>query len=158
MPEWIHNRADHIRAKNPGMPKSESFAIATQQAYGAGKAPKKDFGTSEGKREAHKKYDAPKSQYEKKSDPRSVGKAKFGGLALETVVGFKDELQKIALATVGDMTNSAKKPSSMFSKPKMSSKPNVKEPETPSSTMDHFSSSKTLQPPPVTMATTAPGT
>jgi hypothetical protein len=31
MPQWIHNRAEHIQDKNPGMPESESWAIATNQ-------------------------------------------------------------------------------------------------------------------------------
>jgi hypothetical protein len=31
MPKWIHDRAKHIRAKNPDMPESESWAIATNQ-------------------------------------------------------------------------------------------------------------------------------
>ncbi len=31
MPKWIHDRAAHIRAKNPDMPESESWAIATNQ-------------------------------------------------------------------------------------------------------------------------------
>jgi hypothetical protein len=158
MPSWIHERADHLRAKNPDMPKSQSFAIATQQAYGAGKAPKKDFGTAEGKRVAKAKYDEPKKEYKQTADPRSVGKAKFGGMALRTVEGFTDELQKIADATTaGDLTKTTKKPSSLFSKPKMTSKPTMKEPEPPSSTLDQLSSSKSIQPPPVTSAV-APGT
>lgn len=158
MPAWLHQRANHIRAKNPGMPESESFAIATQQSHAAGKTPK-DYGTAAGKRQAKKKYDAPKSEYKKTPDPGGVGKAKFSGFALPTVVGFSDELKKIAAlaATVGDITKNAKRPSSVFSKPKMTSKPNLKEPDPPSSTMDHFSSSKTMQPPPVTSAV-APGT
>jgi hypothetical protein len=157
MPAWIHERADHIRAKNPDMKKSTSFAIATQQAYAAGKAPKKDFGTAEGKREAHKKYDEPKREYTKTPDPKNVGKAKFGGMALATVVGFGDELSKIAATTAVDVMKTAKKPSSLFSKPKMTAKPNIREASPPSSTMDQYSSSKSLQPPPATAAV-APGT
>jgi hypothetical protein len=37
MPAWIHNRAEHILAKNPSMPKGEAFAIATQQSHAVGK-------------------------------------------------------------------------------------------------------------------------
>ena len=140
------------------MPESQSFAIATQQAYAAGKAPKKGFGTAEGKKKAKQKYDDPKSTYKKTPDPGSVGKAKFGGLALQTVVGFGDELRKIAgAATASDLMKSVKKPSSMFSKPKLTAKPNMKELDPPSGTMDHFSSAKTIQPPPAT-STIAPGT
>ena len=86
-------------------------------------------------------------------------KAKFGGLALATVEGFSDELRKIAATSPEDIINLAikKKPSSMFAKPKMTARPNFKDAEPPSSVLDHFSSSKSMQPPPVTMAT-APGT
>lgn len=59
MPEWMHDRADHIRAKNPSMPKSEAFAIATQQMHALGKSPK-GYGTAEGRRTAKAKFDTPK--------------------------------------------------------------------------------------------------
>ena len=45
MPEWVHNRAEHILAKNPSMPKSEAWAIATQQGHAIGKTPK-GYGTA----------------------------------------------------------------------------------------------------------------
>lgn len=32
MPKWIHDRAEHIMRKNPQMPKSEAWAIATNQS------------------------------------------------------------------------------------------------------------------------------
>lgn len=32
MPKWIHDRADHILSKNPDMPKSMAFGIATKQS------------------------------------------------------------------------------------------------------------------------------
>lgn len=92
MPKWIHDRADHIRAKNPGMPKSESFAIATQQAHASGNTPK-NFGTPEGKREAKQKYDKPKSEYTQTADPSSKSKTSS---SLAFLKGFSDELQKIA--------------------------------------------------------------
>lgn len=146
MPKWIHDRADHIRAKNPGMPKSMSFAIATQQAHAAGKTPK-GFGTSSGKHEAKKKYDSPKSAYKKTADPGNISKsASFMGM----LAGFSDELQKIAAVatTVSDVSKSVKpfgvKPA------KLTSKPVVREPDPPASVLDHLSSSKTMQPPPVT--------
>jgi hypothetical protein len=50
--------------KNPRMDKRTAFAIATQQAYAAGKAPK-SYGTKAGRREAKRKYDEPKSHYKK---------------------------------------------------------------------------------------------
>lgn len=68
MPAWIHNRAEHLLAKNPSMKKSTAFAIATQQAHATGKSPK-GYGTSEGKREAKKKFDKPKKEYVKTPNP-----------------------------------------------------------------------------------------
>jgi hypothetical protein len=155
MPQWIHGRANHIRAKNPGMPKSESFAIATQQAYGAGKAPKKDFGTSKGKKEALKKYDEPKKDYEKTPDPGQVGKEKFS-MTLQTWRGFRDELEKIAegLNTTSTVARMAKGKSSLFKTPKMTSRPTAREPEPPAAVNDNTSSARAIQPPPVTAATT----
>jgi len=58
MPAWMHARAEHILAKNPSMPKSEAFAIATQQSHALGKTPK-SYGTAEGKSVAKEKYDTP---------------------------------------------------------------------------------------------------
>ena len=68
MPAWIHNRAEHLLAKNPSMNKSTAFAIATQQSHKMGKTPK-GYGTSEGKREAKEKYDKPKKEYVKGANP-----------------------------------------------------------------------------------------
>jgi len=99
MPKWIHDRADHIRAKNPEMPKSQAFAIATQQAYATGKQPKaKSWGTREGKIEAHQKYDAPKSAYKKTADPSHKTKI---AMNLSLWKGFVDELTKISMPVVG---------------------------------------------------------
>jgi hypothetical protein len=145
MPKWIHDRADHIRGKNPGMPKSLSFAIATQQAHATGKTPK-DYGTEEGKQEAKQKYDEPKREYELKADPSH--KTKYSGIDLVLWKGFGDELLKIAAATsVQDVVKSSK---SGMAKPKMTSKPVVKEPDPPASTVDQLGSARTIQPPPVT--------
>ena len=99
MPAWIHDRAKHIQAENPGMPESESWAIATQQSHATGHTPK-SYGTPQGKHEAKKKYDEPKSHYELKADP---DKTKTAMLA-----GFVDELEKIAnLAATGTQMNKA---------------------------------------------------
>jgi hypothetical protein len=100
MPAWIHDRADHIRRKNPGMPKSESFAIATQQAHATGHTPQ-GYGTSEGKREAKEKYDSPKSEYKQTADPSHKTKTS-ANLALWK--GFTDELQKISAVGGSAMT------------------------------------------------------
>lgn len=59
MPAWIHDRAEHILAKNPSMPKSMAFALATQQSHAVGKSPK-GYGTEEGRETAKAKYDTPK--------------------------------------------------------------------------------------------------
>ena len=59
MPKFVHERAEHLLAKNPSMPKSEAFAIATQQGEALHKTPK-GFGTPEGHREAKAKYPTPK--------------------------------------------------------------------------------------------------
>lgn len=67
MPQWIHDRAEHIRAKNPDMPRSMSFAIATQQAHSTGKSPK-GYGTAEGREEAKRKYTTPEDDM-KTADP-----------------------------------------------------------------------------------------
>ena len=69
MPAWIHNRAKHLKSKNPDMDESTAHAVATQQAYAAGKAPKKwkgvKFGTAEGRRTAHAKHTKPLKEYRK---------------------------------------------------------------------------------------------
>ncbi len=137
MPAWIHNRADHIRAKNPGMPKSESFAIATQQAYAAGKAPS-SYGTAKGHSEAHQKYDAGKSHYEKAADPKS--KSKSAGLPLNMILGFSDEMKKIAVAPVS------------LTKPKLPKATSVPQPAPETAPVqDHIGSMKANPPPPVSM-------
>lgn len=68
MPAWIHDRAQHLLAKNPSMTKAKAFAIATQQSHAAGKTPK-DYGTPQGKREAKAKFDKPKKEYVKTPNP-----------------------------------------------------------------------------------------
>ena len=73
MPQWIHNRARHIQAKNPGMSEQTAFAVATQQSHKLGKTPK-GYGTSEGKKRAKSKFDKPKKEYVQSSDPRGIGR------------------------------------------------------------------------------------
>jgi hypothetical protein len=147
MPEWIHQRADHIRAKNPGMSESQSFAIATQQAHASGKAPR-GFGTPEGKREAKKKYDEPKSAYKKTADPGHIAKTSS---VMVMWAGFSDELQKIAFAGASTVSNVTKPiPTPGMKLPKLTAKPVVTEPESPASKLDLLGSSRTPQPPPVT--------
>ena len=86
MPKWIHERAEHILAKHPDMPKSEAFGIATSQAHAVGKSPK-SYGTAEGRREAKAKYKTPKDD-EHRANP--------GHLESVKMAAFLDELEKIA--------------------------------------------------------------
>jgi hypothetical protein len=85
MPKWIHDRAQHLMARNPKMSESQAWAIATQQSHSLGKTPK-SYGTVEGRRAAKAKYDTPKDD-EHTANPDS----KRASLA-----GFTDELGKIA--------------------------------------------------------------
>jgi hypothetical protein len=144
MPQWIHDRADHIRRKNPSMPKSEAFAIATQQSYAAGKAPH-GYGTAEGRREAKAKYDGPKSDYKKTPDP----KTKKASISLVTMSAFRDELEKIASGASFAPTmvrDVAKR--RLSARPKLTSAPQG--PLPPSPQTDPLSSSRAFPPPPVT--------
>lgn len=81
MPQWIHDRADHILSKNPSMPKGEAFALATQQAHAVDKSPK-GYGTSEGRATAKAKYPTP-------GDDKKTA---------AVYAAFNDELQKIAVS------------------------------------------------------------
>lgn len=82
MPEWIHNRAEHLLAKNPSMNKSQAFAIATQQSHAKGKSPK-GYGTKQGKREAKQKYDTPKGD-EGTANPGKLDSPKMPGKPKES--------------------------------------------------------------------------
>lgn len=141
MPKWIHDRADHIRRKNPSMPKSESFAIATQQAHATGHTPK-HYGTEEGKRAAKRKYDSP-SQYMDTADPSS--KSKSAGLDMAFLAGFSDELTKIATGPTGtgDVMSLAKPKMGTMPKPGAYSTPRISPPATPTS--DPLSSTKNIK-------------
>jgi hypothetical protein len=59
MPKWIEDRKNHILAKNPSMPESMAWGLATQQSHALGKSPK-NYGTTEGRLKAKAKYDEPK--------------------------------------------------------------------------------------------------
>lgn len=71
MPAWIHDRAQHLLAKNPKMSKSQAFAIATQQSHALGKSPK-GYGTGEGRAQAKAKFDKPRKAYVKTPNPRGL--------------------------------------------------------------------------------------
>lgn len=68
MPAWIHERAEHLLAKNPSMKKETAFAIATQQSHKLGKTPK-GYGTAAGKREAKQKFNKSNKEYVKSPNP-----------------------------------------------------------------------------------------
>jgi len=87
MPEWMHNRAEHILAKNPSMPKSEAFAIATQQSHATGHSPK-GFGTAEGRAKAKAKFDTPKGD-EHRANPGNLTSSKMAAAAFTHVVSVR---------------------------------------------------------------------
>lgn len=99
MPEWIHNREQHIQAKNPSMPEGEAWAIATQQAHATGKSPK-GYGTSQGRHEAKEKYTTPGDD-KKTADPGGIGKrlekdgSIFRALAPAVVQDQDDRMRQI---------------------------------------------------------------
>jgi len=82
MPEWIHNRAEHLLAKNPSMNKSTAFAIATQQGHKMGKSPK-GYGTKKGKKVARAKYDKPRKEYVRGANPGKLNSPKLAEVGLE---------------------------------------------------------------------------
>lgn len=104
----MHARAEHILAKNPSMPKSEAFAIATQQSHALGKSPK-GYGTAEGRHTAKAKFDTPKDD-KKTANPGGLTTPRLkhaasalsphdratGLMNTEQLRAFADELEKIA--------------------------------------------------------------
>lgn len=82
MPAWMHQRAEHILTKNPSMPKSEAFAIATQQSHALGKSPK-SYGTLEGRETAKAKYDTPKDD-KKTANPGNLSSPKMASVVITT--------------------------------------------------------------------------
>lgn len=78
--------------KNPSMKKSTAFAVATQQSHATGHTPA-GYGTAEGRRKAKKKYPHAE-QYAQTADPGS--KSKSSSIDLALLMGFSDELTKIA--------------------------------------------------------------
>lgn len=141
MPQWIHDRADHIRRKNPGMEKSQAFAIATQQSHAAGKSPK-GYGTPEGRREAKRKYDEPKRSYVQTANPSQKSKT---ASSLAFWKGFTDEFVKIAMTTPKHVMSMGRPPKA----PKLTptSMPRDTAPMSPPQSL---LSTKSTQPPPVT--------
>lgn len=87
------------------MPKSEAFAIATQQAYAADKAPS-NYGTSEGKQKANKKYSKPSNDYEQTSDPKektSMNAKMHGHIPLADMISQAIEGARAKMASVVDV-------------------------------------------------------
>lgn len=106
MPEWIHNRAEHLLAKNPDMSKSKAFAIATQQSHALGKSPK-GYGTAEGKREAKAKYDTPKGDV-KKANPGSLESPKMAEVNVKRLVSRYKDLPEEKLKQIAERIGRAK--------------------------------------------------
>jgi hypothetical protein len=95
MPKWIHDRAKHIRKKNPDLPEGAEWGIATQQGYATKKAPK-GFGTPAGKRKAKKKYKKPAKKYEQKAAPKH--KKSETVYALIALADLLDSIDRMVLA------------------------------------------------------------
>lgn len=95
--KWIHNRAHRIMEESPDIDKSVAYATATQQAHKVGKSPK-GFRTAEGVREAKKKYELPKKEYQKTANAR--------------LTALFDELEKIGERIPGGKAEG--KPSSAY--------------------------------------------
>ncbi len=91
MPEWIHDRAQRLRASNPDMSESEAWAISTQQSHALGKTPK-SYGTSEGRERARAKYKTPNDD-QKTAEGGLVAIHGLGAM----LTGFADEVEKIAI-------------------------------------------------------------
>jgi hypothetical protein len=111
MPAWVHDRAQHLLAKNPNMPKSMAFALATDQGHATGKTPKK-YGTSEGRKRAKQKYDKPRKEYVKTPNPGNLETPKLESRKKTAMYGpMAEELLKIAADVLSggkadDKTNS----------------------------------------------------
>lgn len=150
--EWIHERARHILKHDPGMKKSIAYGVATQQAYAAGKAPK-GWGTPQGRREAHQKFDEPRRAYKKTADPSH--KTKSSGIDLVSLLGFADEMMKLAQlpkpTTTGVVRAEVPRAGTALSTKRPHYSKVHKDPVPPSSTSDLAGDAKTVQPPPVTM-------
>lgn len=114
MPAWIHDRAQHLLAKNPSMSKGQAFAIATQQSHSLGKSPK-NYGTSEGRAQAKQKYDKPRKQYKKTPNPGGLETPKLESREKKAMYhSAAAELLKIA-ADVLSGGKADDKPASSFS-------------------------------------------
>lgn len=83
--KWIYTRAKKLRAKNPDMAESTSFAIATQQAHKVGKSPK-GFRTAEGVRTAKAKMQGPVKEYRK-----TAGAEEMMAKRLKTLCSLRDK-------------------------------------------------------------------
>jgi hypothetical protein len=109
MPAWIHDRADHIRSKNPSMPKSEAFAIATQQSHALGKSPK-GYGTTGGRATAKDKYKTPEDDVKTAMDPSLMSSLKGVAGAGPALRGQLTNVgQKFTGSAAGQVSSMARK-------------------------------------------------
>lgn len=93
MPKWIDDRKKHILKNNPDMGESQAWAIATQQAYAAGKAPK-HYGTKKWRKKAKKKYD---TKMNKKNKTASV---------IDTLIVLANKLDSVGSSKEADQIDS----------------------------------------------------
>lgn len=93
MPQWIHDRAKHLQEKNPDMPASTAFAIATQQSHATGHSPK-GYGTASGRKKAKEKYKTPDDD-EQRANPKEAAVKEM----MDRMKAKYDELFKVANTT-----------------------------------------------------------
>jgi hypothetical protein len=107
MPQWIHERAEHLLAKNPSMPKGEAFAVATQQSHALGKSPK-GYGTLTGRQTAKAKFDTPKDD-KKTANPGNLEtpKLKAAGLMQALTTPIPGTPKLLAGSHVGEAFSKA---------------------------------------------------
>lgn len=97
MPKWIHDRVERLKERNPSMPESMAWGVATQQAHALGKSPK-SYGTTEGRAVAKAKYTTPKD------DQKTAAKVELDA--------FFAELEKVSFVanTLGRIGGALKNP------------------------------------------------
>ena len=116
MPAWIEERAKRLapemeKTYGPEKAKQVAYAVATQQAYATGQAPKmwhgKPFGTPEGRRKAKQKYDEP-SKLQKTALWPSGGAGKSASAIIDAMMGRTPEVirEKVA-GRLEDAANAA---------------------------------------------------
>lgn len=138
MPVWIEDRVKHIMKKNPSMPESMAWGIATKQSYAANKAPS-SYGTKEGRDSAKKEYKKSSKEYVQTADPK---------IKTSSILSCFAELEKIALASMSEVAKMKSSPT-LTSPAKLVSKLPKVEVKKPDEIIDPVN--RNLTPPPVTV-------